>query len=84
MANPAQHFDDSALGEQPPKTGNTADPAWVAGNGTSNTPAKVEKTDGTENIRADATQMGPTHYATPGAGVHTWPSKVQSFNGERI
>ena len=86
MPNPAQQFDGAALGENPPKIGNTADPAWPTGGGPSahGVPAKVIQTDGTANLNADQTQKGPTHFASPSQGVHTWPSKVDSFNGEKV
>lgn len=85
MPNPAQHFDDTALGEQPPTQGNTADPTWPTGGLPSTTGHAVEmiQSDPTVNVRADQTQKGPTHYATPGAGVHTWPA-IQSYNGEKV
>lgn len=85
MPTIAQTFDDTSLGEQPPKTGNTGDPAWPTGGlpTATGTPPSLIQTAGLDSPRADLTQMGPTHFATPGNGVKAWPA-IQSYEESEV
>lgn len=83
-AENVQAFDETALGETPPRVGIvTGHPERDVLPSATGTPPGLIKTDGLENPRADLTQMGPTRNANPGAGVKVWPA-IQSYNGETV
>lgn len=84
-AEDVQSFDESALGQQPPKIGNplAGHPARYTNPTAVGTPPLITA-DGTENLRADQKTEGPTTNLKPGAGVHTWPSKVAHYKEDAV